>query len=54
MSRGLALDFFGREASAMPGPAVLSVRSGVPVLPAAVVREGPGPRYRPRQSRVDR
>ena len=42
---GLAIDFFGREASTTQGPAVLSVRSGAPILPVAVVRDGRGPHY---------
>ena len=42
---GLAVDFFGREASTMIGPAVLSIRSGAPILPVAVVRDGHGPHY---------
>jgi KDO2-lipid IV(A) lauroyltransferase len=42
---GLSIDFFGREVSTMHGPAVLSVRTGAPILPVAMVREGPGPRY---------
>jgi Kdo2-lipid IVA lauroyltransferase/acyltransferase len=44
--KGLAVDFFGHRASTMQGPAVLAVRSGAPILPVAVVRDGPGPRYR--------
>lgn len=43
---GLSINFFGHEASTMQGPAVLSVRTGAPILPVVVVREGPGPRYR--------
>jgi KDO2-lipid IV(A) lauroyltransferase len=43
--RGLSIEFFGREVSTMQGPAVLAVRSGAPVLPVAIVRQGPGPRY---------
>ena len=42
---GIAVDFFGREASTMQGPAALSVRSGAPILPVAVVRDGRGPHY---------
>ena len=29
----------------MHGPAALSVRSGAPILPVAIVRDGPGPHY---------
>jgi len=43
--QGLSIDFFGREVSTMQGPAVLAVRTGSPVLPVAVVRQGSGPRY---------
>jgi KDO2-lipid IV(A) lauroyltransferase len=42
---GLAVDFFGHGASTMYGPAALSVRSGAPLLPVAIVRDGPGPHY---------
>ena len=42
---GLAVDFFGREASTVEGPAALSVRSGAPILPVAFVRDGRGLHY---------
>jgi KDO2-lipid IV(A) lauroyltransferase len=43
--QGLSVDFFGHHAPTTRGPAVLSVRTGAPILPVAVVREGAGPRY---------
>ena len=42
---GIAVDFFGREASTIQGPAALSVRSGAPKLPVAFVRDRRGPHY---------
>jgi KDO2-lipid IV(A) lauroyltransferase len=42
---GITVDFFGREASTIQGPAALSVRSGAPILPVAFVRDGHGPHY---------
>ena len=42
---GLAIDFFGHKASTMYGPAALSARSGAPILPVAIVRDGAGPHY---------
>ena len=41
----LAVDFFGRETPTIRGPAVLSVRTGAPILPVAMVRTGSGPYY---------
>jgi KDO2-lipid IV(A) lauroyltransferase len=42
---GLSVNFFGREISTMRGPAVLSIRTGAPILPVPVVRKGPGVSY---------
>ena len=40
--RGIFVDFFGRPACTSPGLAILSARSGAPVLPAFITREGDG------------
>ncbi len=40
---GLVVDFFGYPASTPRGAAAFSVRLGVPVMPAALVRKGKGP-----------
>lgn len=39
-SHGIFVDFFGRPASTLRGPAVLSVRTGCPIVPVFMVREG--------------
>ncbi len=39
---GLRLDFLGRPASTWPGAARLALRTGCPVVPVAILREGPG------------
>ena len=37
---GVFVDFFGRKAATAPGPAVFSSRTGAPILPMFIVREG--------------
>jgi KDO2-lipid IV(A) lauroyltransferase len=37
---GLAIPFFGRDAMTVPGPAVLSLRTGAALVPATMVRTG--------------
>lgn len=39
-SRGVWVDFFGRKAPTMPGLAVMAIRSGAPVVPAFMIRNG--------------
>ncbi len=41
-SRGLMVDFLGRPASTWPGAARFSLRTGCPVVPAAMVRQRDG------------
>jgi KDO2-lipid IV(A) lauroyltransferase len=43
---GVHVDFFGTPASTNVGLARLAVRSGLPVVPAFLVRQGRGPRHR--------
>ena len=43
---GVFVDFFGRPASTNSGFARIVARTGVPVYPAFLVREGTGPRHR--------
>ncbi len=38
--RGVFVDFFNRPASTNPGPVLLAIRKGVPVLPCFIVRSG--------------
>ncbi len=40
---GIFVDFFGKPASTVPGPAVLSLKTGAPVVPMAVHPRGSGP-----------
>jgi KDO2-lipid IV(A) lauroyltransferase len=40
-SRGVFVPFFGVRASTSPGPAVIALRAGVRILPAACLRIGP-------------
>lgn len=40
-SRGVLVPFFGVRVSTSPGPAVIALRSGAPVVPAACLRIGP-------------
>jgi len=40
-SRGVFVPFFGVRASTSPGPAVIALRAGVSIVPAACVRVGP-------------
>jgi KDO2-lipid IV(A) lauroyltransferase len=40
-SRGVFVPFFGVRASTSPGPAVIALRAGVRIVPAACVRTGP-------------
>lgn len=42
---GVFVDFFGHPAATATGPVILSHRSGAPILPAFIVRDGPC-RYR--------
>jgi KDO2-lipid IV(A) lauroyltransferase len=37
---GVFVDFFGRPASTLRGPALLAMRTGCPVLPGFLIREG--------------
>jgi KDO2-lipid IV(A) lauroyltransferase len=39
-SRGVWVDFFGKKAPTMPGLAVMAMRSGAPVVPAFMIRNG--------------
>ncbi|MBU8870756.1 MAG: lysophospholipid acyltransferase family protein [Gemmatimonadales bacterium] len=39
---GIGTDFLGRPASTWPGAARFSIRTGCPVIPMAILREGPG------------
>jgi len=39
-SRGVWVDFFGKKAPAMPGLAVMAIRSGAPVVPVFMIRNG--------------
>jgi KDO2-lipid IV(A) lauroyltransferase len=39
-SRGVWADFFGRKAPTTPGLAVMAMRSGAPVVPVFIVRDG--------------
>ncbi len=43
---GVIIDFFGYPASTPRGAAAFSVKLGVPVVPAVLVREGKGPDHR--------
>ncbi|MCK4807676.1 MAG: hypothetical protein KAT09_08510 [Candidatus Aegiribacteria sp.] len=43
---GVVVDFFGYPASTPRGAAAFSVKLGVPVVPALLVREGKGPNHR--------
>jgi KDO2-lipid IV(A) lauroyltransferase len=43
---GVFVDFFGVPASTNRGLALLAARSGLPVFPAFLVRQGRGPRHR--------
>lgn len=38
--RGLFIDFFNRPASTHPGPILLALRTGAPILPCFIVRSG--------------
>jgi KDO2-lipid IV(A) lauroyltransferase len=40
-SKGVFVPFFGVRVSTSPGPALIALRAGAPVLPAACVRIGP-------------
>lgn len=40
-SHGITVSFFGRPATLPRGPAILSLRSGAPVVPVCLIREGP-------------
>jgi Kdo2-lipid IVA lauroyltransferase/acyltransferase len=44
--RGVFVDFFGKKASTSPGVAKLAMMTGVPVVPAFIVREGDTSRHR--------
>lgn len=44
--RGVFVDFFGKPASTTDGVARLAMATGVPVVPAFMVRQGAGPRHR--------
>jgi len=39
-SRGVWADFFGRKVPTAPGLAVMAMRSGAPVVPVFIVRDG--------------
>jgi KDO2-lipid IV(A) lauroyltransferase len=39
-SHGVFVDFMGRPASTLRGPALLAVRTGCPILPGFLIREG--------------
>jgi KDO2-lipid IV(A) lauroyltransferase len=39
-SRGVWVDFFGKKAPTMPGLAVMAIRTGAPVVPAFMIRNG--------------
>lgn len=39
-SRAVWVDFFGKKAPTMPGLAVMAIRSGAPVVPAFMIRDG--------------
>jgi len=39
-SRGVWVDFFGKKAPTTPGLAVMAIRSGAPVVPAFMIRDG--------------
>lgn len=39
-SEGVMVDFFGRKAPTTPGLAVMALKSGAPVLPVFMIREG--------------
>jgi KDO2-lipid IV(A) lauroyltransferase len=39
-SRGVWVDFFGKKAPTMPGLAVIAIRSGAPVVPVFMIRNG--------------
>lgn len=39
-SRGVWVDFFGKKAPTTPGLAVMAIRSGAPVIPAFMIRNG--------------
>ncbi len=39
-SRGVWVEFFGKKAPTMPGLAVMAIRSGAPVVPVFMIREG--------------
>jgi KDO2-lipid IV(A) lauroyltransferase len=39
-SRAVWVDFFGKKAPTMPGLAVMAIRSGAPVVPAFMIRNG--------------
>jgi len=41
---GIPVPFFGRAASTAPGPAIISLKTGAPILPVFVVREKEVPR----------
>lgn len=41
-ARGFVLPFFGRETLIPRGPALLSIKTGAPILPCSVAREGDG------------
>lgn len=43
---GVVVDFFGHPASTPRGAAAFSVKLGVPVVPAVLVRDGTGPDHR--------
>lgn len=40
-SRGVLVPFFGVRVSTSPGPAVIALRAGAPIVPAACLRIGP-------------
>jgi len=44
-SKGLLIDFFGRPAATASGPAIISLRSGAPLIPAFATRQPDG-RYK--------